>query len=79
MAFKKYNYVDGIWGSPWNGFKNFEFFFKSGQAGTVIRNTVLYNALFIVVGTATQIAVAVLLTEIRNKRAESLRTCIKWL
>ena len=67
MAFKKYNYVDGIWGSPWNGIENFKFFFKSGQAGIVIRNTVLYNAMFIVVGTVTQIAVAVFLTEIHNK------------
>ena len=31
LAFKKYNYVDGIFGSPWNGVDNFKFFFKSGQ------------------------------------------------
>lgn len=68
MAFKKYNYAGGIWGSPWNGIENFRFFFMSGQAGTVTRNTVLYNIMFILVGTATQIAVAVCLTEIRNKR-----------
>ena len=67
MAFKKYNYVDGIWGSPWNELQNFKFFFMSGQAGTVIRNTVLYNAAFIILGTITQITVAVFLTEIRGK------------
>lgn len=67
LAFKKYRYADGIWGSPWNGLENFKFFFLSGQAGIVIRNTVLYNAMFIIVGTVTQIAVAVLLTEVRNK------------
>jgi putative aldouronate transport system permease protein len=67
MAFKKYNYAGGIWGSPWNGLNNFKFFFMSGQAGVVIRNTVLYNSMFIVVGTVTQISVAVLLTEIRGK------------
>ncbi len=42
MAFKKYNYAGGIWGSPWNGLENFKFFFQSGQAGLVTRNTVLY-------------------------------------
>ena len=67
MAFKKYNYAGGIWGSPWNGLNNFKFFFMSGQAGIVIRNTVLYNSLFIVVGTVTQISVAVLLTEVKGK------------
>lgn len=67
LAFKKYNVRGGIWGSPWNGFKNFEFFFRSGQASLVIRNTVLYNLMFIVVGTSVQIAVAVFLTEIHGK------------
>ncbi|MBD5515695.1 MAG: sugar ABC transporter permease [Lachnospiraceae bacterium] len=67
MAFKKYNYAGGIWGSPWNGLENFKFFFKSGQAGLVTRNTVLYNIAFILVGTFTQVAVAIFLTEIRNK------------
>ena len=43
LAFKKYNYVDGIFGSPWNGVDNFRFFFKSGQAWKVTRNTFLYN------------------------------------
>ena len=68
MAFKKYNYAGGIWGSPWNGLDNFAFFFKSGQAGTVTRNTVLYNLAFIAIGTFTQVAVAVFLAEIRGKR-----------
>ena len=63
MAFKKYSYAGGIWGSPWNGFDNFKFFFKSGQAGLVTRNTVLYNLAFIAINTTMQIAVAVLLTE----------------
>lgn len=67
LAFKKYNYADGIWGSPWNGFENFKFFFTSGQAGMVTRNTVLYNVVFIFVNMIMQIAVAVFLTEIRNK------------
>ena len=67
LAVKKYTYAGGIWGSAWNGIENFKFFFKSGQAGIVTRNTVLYNILFIVVGTIVQIAVAIFLTEIRNK------------
>lgn len=79
MAFKKYNYTGGIWGSPWNGIENFKFFFKSGQAGTVTRNTVLYNLLFIVVGTVTQIAVAVFLTEIHNKRFRKISQSMMFL
>jgi len=79
MAFKKYNYAGGIWGSPWNGIENFKFFFKSGQAGLVTRNTVLYNIVFIIVGTVTQIAVAVFLTEIHNKRFRKVTQSMMFL
>ena len=79
MAFKKYNYAGGIWGSPWNGFDNFQFFFKSGQAALVTRNTVVYNILFIAFNTIMQIAVAVLLTEIRSKHYRKLTQSIMFL
>lgn len=32
LAFKQFDYSEGIFGSPWCGFKNFRFFFISGQA-----------------------------------------------
>lgn len=79
MAFKKYSYAGGIWGSPWNGLENFKFFFKSGQAGLVTRNTVLYNLLFIVINMLFQIAVAILLTEIRNKYFRKISQSIMFL
>lgn len=79
LAFKKYNYVDGIFGSPWNGLDNFKFFFKSGQAFRVTRNTVLYNLLFIVFNTVLQISVAVLLTEIKGKFFRKISQSIMFL
>ena len=79
MAFKKYNYRGGIWGSPWNGLENFRFFFLSGQAGIVIRYTVLYNLMFILVGTVVQIAVAVFLTEIHNKHFRKISQSMMFL
>ncbi len=79
MAFKKYNYAGGIWGSPWNGLENFKFFFLSGQAGMVTRNTVLYNVLFIAVNTAAQIAAAILLTEIHNRHYRKITQSVMFL
>ncbi len=79
LAFKKYTYAGGIWGSAWNGLENFKFFFKSGQAGLVTRNTVLYNMAFIVINTVVQIAVAVLLTEIHNKWYQKATQSIMFL
>ncbi len=79
LAFKKYNYVDGIWGSPWNGIENFKFFFKSGQAALVTKNTVLYNVVFIVVNTVMQIAVAIFLTEIKAKNYRKISQSLMFL
>ena len=78
LAFKKYNYVDGIFGSPWNGVDNFRFFFKSGQAWKVTRNTFLYNAAFIIVNNILQLAVAIFLVEIKNKRFRKVSQSFMW-
>lgn len=69
LAFKKYTFKGGIFGSAWANpwYKNFAFFFKSGNAFLVTKNTVLYNVLFIAVNTVLQIAVAVLITEMKGK------------
>lgn len=47
VAFKDYNLMEGIWGSPWNGFKNFEFIFKSNDLLVMLRNTIGYNIVWI--------------------------------
>jgi len=67
LAFKNYNYRDGMWGSPWVGLANFRFFFISGAAFRVIRNTLLYNMAFITVGMFVQISFAILLNEVIGK------------
>lgn len=68
LAFKKYDYALGILKSPFVGFENFKFFFKSGQAFVVTRNTFLYNIAFIFIGNFMQLIVAIFLTEIGSKK-----------
>ncbi|WP_020573791.1 ABC transporter permease [Actinopolymorpha alba] len=41
IAFRNYNVVDGITGSPWVGFQNFERFIDSYLFWPIIRNTIL--------------------------------------
>ncbi len=67
IAFKKINYTVGLLGSPWVGLQNFEYLFKTKDAITITTNTLLYNFVFIIVGTLTGIGVAILLNEIRSK------------
>lgn len=69
IAFKRFNYGKGIWGSEWNGLDNFKFLFSSNSAERIIRNTLLYNIAFILLGIVVGVAVAVLLNEVRQKRA----------
>ena len=68
LAFKDYSYVKGIFGSRWNGLDNFEFLFKTKDAWIMTRNTLLYNAAFIVLGTVFAIFVAILIHELGKKR-----------
>lgn len=67
IAFTDFNYRDGIFGSEFVGFRNFEFLVKSGQLWQLTRNTILYNVVFIVLGNVLQIALAIMLNEVRMK------------
>lgn len=60
IAFKDYNYRSGIFGSKWVGLKNFEFLFKSGDLYVILRNTIGYNIVFILLGIVLAVALAVL-------------------
>lgn len=72
IAFKNYNVRDGIWGSPWNGLNNFEYLFKTRDAWTITRNTLGYNLVFIILGTVLSVVVAILLYELRSKKARKV-------
>ena len=72
LAFRQYNARDGVYGSPWIGLDNFEFLFKNNDALIMTRNTLLYNLVFIVLGTVLAIAVAIILNEIRSKSAKQV-------
>ena len=79
VAFKNYNFRDGIFGSPWVGLDNFKYFFISGQAWTVTRNTILYNLLFIAVNTILQMGLAILISEIAGKYFKKITQTVMFL
>ena len=67
VAFVKYNYRNGIFGSKFVGLQNFEFLAQSGKLLTLTRNTILYNLAFIILGNVIAVFIAILLNEIQSK------------
>lgn len=64
VAFKKFDYMKGIWGSPWIGFDNFKFLFTNGKTfARIVRNTLGYYFLFTAIGTVCNVALAIMLHE----------------
>ena len=72
IAFKKLNFAKGIWASPWAGLDNFKFLFASKDAWIITRNTLLYNVAFILVNMVVGIAIAILITEVRNTKLKKI-------
>jgi putative aldouronate transport system permease protein len=68
LAFKNYNFSDGILHSPWVGLENFKYLVQTDVAWTATRNTIGFNAVFIVLNTLGAVAVSIGLNEIRGMR-----------
>ena len=67
IAFTNFQYNKGIFGSPFIGLQNFKFLFMSGQLTLLLKNTVLYNIAFILLGNILQLFFAILLNEVACK------------
>ncbi len=68
LAFKDYNVIKGIWGSPWVGFKNFELFFENPLFWTLVKNTLLLSGYLLLAGFPIPILLALMINEIRGGR-----------
>lgn len=72
LAFRELDYSKGVFNGDFVGLKNFKFLFSTQDAWIMTRNTVLYNLLFMVVGTVLGLTVAILFNEIRCKWAAKI-------
>ncbi|MCK9478460.1 MAG: ABC transporter permease subunit [Firmicutes bacterium] len=66
IAFKRMDYSLGILGSPWAGFENFKYLFKTPDVWVITRNTVLYNVAFILTSFFFAVVFAVFLNEVKS-------------
>lgn len=79
VAFVKYNYRDGIFGSKFIGLDNFKFLATSGQLWTLTKNTILYNLAFIILGNMLAVFVAILLNEMQSRWFKKVSQTILFL
>lgn len=74
IAFKNFRTVPGkgfigsLIDSEWAGIENFLFLFKTPDTGIMLRNTVVYNLLFIVLGIAIPVTLAIMISNLYSQR-----------
>ncbi len=63
LPFQNFNPMQGILGSEWIGFANFEFLFSSGTIFDITKNTIVMNLLFIAFNTIVGVGLAIFMME----------------
>ena len=83
IAFKKLTFKQGhgfiynLFTSDWCGLDNFQFLFKSSDAFIILRNTILYNVVFICLGLVIPVTLAILMSQLYNRKlAKICQTCM---
>lgn len=77
-AFTNFNFRDGLWASPFVGFKNFEFLFK-GDLVRLTKNTMLYNITFILLGNIMQVSFAILVSQVSKRWFKKLSQTLMFM
>ncbi len=76
MAFKNFNYSQGIFGSPWCGIDNFKFLIASKNTFiNITKNTLMYYIIFTVLGTFLNVVLAIAIDQFLFKKvAKTMQT-----
>lgn len=76
VAFKDFqifgSFFDNLIQSDFVGFKNFGFLFATKDAWKMIRNTLGYNSIFIVLNIVVPLILAIIMNSLRNKRTSKV-------
>ncbi len=69
IPFKDYKFSQGILASKWVGFDNFKWMLTSTSMVRALRNTAGYGLWFMIIGPITNVIIALLLFEVKSRRA----------
>ena len=79
IAFKDFSPFQGIFKSPWVGFKYFHAFLTDSTFWTVMKNTLIINFYDVIFGFTAPILFALLLNEMMNRHAKKIIQTISYL
>ena len=74
IAFKNFrmipgkNFFQSLMASDWVGLTNFEFLFKTPDAAIILRNTICYNVIFIILGVVIPVSLAIAITQLYSQK-----------
>ena len=72
IAIKNFNFQKGVWGSDFVGLNNFKTLFSTRDSRIIFRNTLAYNLVFIAASLIIGLGIAILLDELRSKKAKRM-------
>jgi len=79
LAFKQYNFADGVFGSPWVGLEHFKTMFNGQSFMRVFMNTIIISSYKLVFGFSAPILFAILINEIANKTFKKFAQTLSYL
>jgi len=71
LAFKRFDFAAGIWGSQWIGWKNFELFFKTKTMMNMVSCSVIYSLVMVAVGQLTSIFLAIVFDAMGRRKVNA--------
>lgn len=79
LAFTRFNFRQGFFGSPFVGFENFRFLFMSGTIFNITKNTILFNLVFIFLGNFLAIICAIFINELPGRLFKKMSQSVMFL
>ena len=79
IAFKDYRPADGLWGSEWVGFANFERFFESYKFKVVLKNTMKISLYSLLITFPIPILFALLINAFPGKRYKKIIQTVTYI
>lgn len=79
IAFRNFNFADGITGSKWVGMKWFKYFFNSSKCWPLIRNTLVISFYSVIAGFPIPIILALMLHNIPSQKFKRTAQTITYL